>query len=162
MRRMSPADEPRSVRDLRNRPRRQTPHRPGPRRPPHVRHARFRCRLHRDGNAGTTLFPGVPDPTRDFPGPRVSRYFGQQVPRHNFPRSRPRRRQLSRRRQVSSCRRRTSETNGPRRRSGRPLVTTSGHSQPPAPWECSVEDYRADAHNRGPESYSHVIVIATA
>jgi hypothetical protein len=124
MRRMSPADEPRSGRDLRHRrpsqaPRRQTPHRTGPRRPPQVGPARLRCRLHRAGSAGTTSFPGVPDPTRDFRRPPVSRCFGQQVPRHNSPRSRPRRRQ------VSSCRGRTSEANDPRLRSGRPLVTTS-------------------------------------
>lgn len=156
---MSPADEPRSVRDRRNRrpsqaPRRQTPHRPGPRRPPQVRHARLRCRLHRDGSAGTTSFPGVPGLTRDLPGLPVSRYVGQQVPRHNSPRSRPRRRPVSRRKG------RTSEANNPRLRSGRPRVATSGHSRSPAPsWECSVEDYRVDAHNRGPEPCNHVIVI---
>ena len=56
---------------------------------------------------GHNLVPGGSGPHARFPRPPVSRSFGQQVPRHNSPRSRPRRRQ------VSSCRGRTSEANDP-------------------------------------------------
>ena len=88
---------------------------------------------------GHNLVPGGSGPHARFrKAPHVP-LLGQRVPRNNSPRSRPRRAPVSR------CKGRTSEANGPGLRSGRPLVTTWGHPQPPAPWECSVEDYRADA-----------------